>query len=47
MLVAAAAAVALFVGGTFVGQALNAKQFEQQQAASLAEINAAPDAQRL
>ena len=46
MLVAAAAAVALFVGGTFVGQALNANQFEQQQASSLAEINAAPDAQR-
>ena len=46
MLIAAAAAVALFIGGTFVGQTLNANQFEQQQAASLAEINAAPDAQR-
>ncbi|TFD80300.1 hypothetical protein E3T54_03460 [Cryobacterium sp. Sr8] len=46
MLVAAAAAVALFAGGTFVGQALNSNQFEQQQAAQLAEINAAPDAQR-
>lgn len=46
MLLAAAAAVVLFVGGAFVGQALNANQFEQQQAASLAEINAAPDAQR-
>lgn len=46
LLVAAAAAVALFIGGTVVGQALNANQFEQEQAASLAEINAAPDAQR-
>lgn len=46
MLVAAAAAVALFIGGTFVGQALNTNQFEQQQASRLAEINAAPDSQR-
>lgn len=46
MLVAAAAAVALFIGGSFVGQALNANPFERQQAARLAAINAAPDAQR-
>ncbi|MET0956317.1 MAG: anti-sigma factor [Cryobacterium sp.] len=48
-LVAAAAAVALFVGGTFAGQALYGDpndQFADQQAASLAEINAAPDTQR-
>ena len=48
-LVAAAAAVALFVGGTFAGQALYAnpeQQFAAEQAASLAEINAAPDSQR-
>ena len=49
-LVAAAAAVALFVGGTFAGQAIyggpSADQFAQQQAASLAEINAAADTQR-
>jgi anti-sigma-K factor RskA len=48
-LVAAAAAVALFVGGTFTGQAIfggQDDQFAQQQAASLAEINAAPDTQR-
>jgi anti-sigma-K factor RskA len=47
-LVAAAAAVALFVTGTFTGQALfgGDDQFAQQQAASLAEINAAGDTQR-
>ena len=48
-LVAAAAAVALFVGGTFAGQAIYGNpgdQFAQQQAAGLAEINAAPDSQR-
>ncbi|PXA68519.1 anti-sigma factor [Cryobacterium arcticum] len=48
-LVAAAAAVALFVGGTFAGQAIYGNpndQFADQQAASLAEINAAPDTQR-
>jgi anti-sigma-K factor RskA len=47
-LVAAAAAVALFVTGTFAGQALfgGDDQFAQQQAASLAEINAAGDTQR-
>ena len=48
-LVAAAAAVALFVGGTFAGQALYgdpSQDFAQEQAASLAEINAAPDSQR-
>ncbi|TFC04818.1 anti-sigma factor [Cryobacterium adonitolivorans] len=48
-LVAAAAAAALFVGGTFAGQALYgdpSQDFAQVQAASLAEINAAPDSQR-
>lgn len=48
-LVAAAAAVALFVAGTFAGQALYAdptEQFAQQQATRLAEINAASDIQR-
>ncbi|WEO76637.1 anti-sigma factor [Cryobacterium sp. SO2] len=48
-LLAAAAAVVLFVGGTFTGQAIFGGQndeFAQQQAASLAEINAAPDNQR-
>ncbi len=46
ILAAAAAAIALFVGGAFAGQAFNSSQFEQQQAAGLAQINAAPDAQR-
>jgi hypothetical protein len=46
LLLAAAAAIALFVGGAFVGQSFNTNQFEQQQAASLAQINAAPDSQR-
>ena len=48
-LVAAAAAVALFVTGTFAGQAIYGNpndDFAQQQAASLAEIEAAPDSQR-
>ncbi|MCU1447301.1 anti-sigma factor [Cryobacterium sp.] len=48
-LAAAAAAVALFVGGTFAGQAIYGNpddQFAQEQAAGLAEINAAPDTQR-
>ncbi|POH60469.1 hypothetical protein C3B59_16055 [Cryobacterium zongtaii] len=48
-LVAAAAAAALFVGGTFAGQALYgdpSQDFAQEQAASLAEINAASDSQR-
>ncbi len=45
-LLAAAAAVALFVGGTFLGQSLNTNQFESQQAAGLAQINAAGDSQR-
>ncbi|TFC42789.1 anti-sigma factor [Cryobacterium sp. TmT2-59] len=46
LLLAAAAAVALFVAGGFAGQAFNTNQFEQQQAAGLAQINAAPDSQR-
>lgn len=46
ILVAAAAAVALFVGGAFAGQAFNADKFQQQQAAGLAQINSAPDSQR-
>ena len=45
-LLAAAAAVALFVGGTFLGQTFNTNQFESQQASSLAQINAAGDSQR-
>jgi len=45
-LLAAAAAVALFVGGISLGSALNNTQFESQQAAGLAKINAAMDSQR-
>lgn len=48
-LAAAAAAAALFVGGTLVGPALygnSSEQFAQKQAAGLAEINAAADSQR-
>lgn len=48
-LVAAAAAVALFVTGTFAGQAIYgdpSREFAQEQAAGLAEINAAADTQR-
>lgn len=48
-LVAAAAAVALFAGGTVAGQALYgdpSRDFAQEQAAGLAEINAASDSQR-
>ena len=46
ILAAAAAAVALFVGGAFVGQVFNTNQLEQEQAAGLAQINAASDSQR-
>jgi anti-sigma-K factor RskA len=46
ILVAAAAAIALFVGGVVAGQSFNTNQFEQQQAAALAQINAAGDVQR-
>jgi anti-sigma-K factor RskA len=49
ILAAAAAAAAIFVGGTFAGQALYgdpADEFSENQAASLAEINAAADSQR-
>lgn len=46
ILIAAAAAVALFFGGTLVGQMLSTNQFAEQQASALAQINAAPDAQR-
>jgi anti-sigma-K factor RskA len=49
ILTAAAAAAAIFVGGTFAGQAIYsdpADQFSGDQAASLAEINAAADSQR-
>jgi hypothetical protein len=43
---AAAAALVLFVGGVFVGSAISGhNSFEAQQAASLAEINAATDVQ--
>ncbi len=46
VVVAAAAAIVLFVGGVFVGSALSGhNSFEAQQAASLAQINAASDAQ--
>jgi anti-sigma-K factor RskA len=48
-LAAAAAAVALFVGGTVAGQAIYGnpnEDFAQQQASSLAEIEASPDSQR-
>ena len=46
IVVAAAAAIVLFVGGVFVGSALSGhNSFEAQQAASLAQINAASDAQ--
>lgn len=44
---AAAAAVLLFLGGTFLGSTLAGNNsFQQQQASALAQINAAPDAQR-
>lgn len=47
ILVAAAAAVALFAGGTGVGIAVgNGSSAVQQQAATLAQISAASDAQR-
>ncbi|MDY7528966.1 MULTISPECIES: anti-sigma factor [unclassified Cryobacterium] len=51
LLAAAAAAVALFIGGTFVGLGLagtsgTSDSFAAQQAASLAQLNAAPDVQR-
>ena len=45
-MLAAAAAAALFVGGSVFGQTLNNSQFESQQAAGLAQINAADDSQR-
>ncbi|WP_104177927.1 anti-sigma factor domain-containing protein [Cryobacterium sp. Y50] len=45
-LLAAAAAAALFVGGSLFGQTLNNDEFESQQAAGLAQINAADDSQR-
>lgn len=46
LLVAASAAAALFIGGTLIGGVLSDNQFVEQQAASLAQINAAPDSQR-
>lgn len=46
VLAAAAAAVALFAGGTFVGQSLESDQFAQDQAAALVQITAAADTQR-
>ncbi|TFB73358.1 hypothetical protein E3O06_09060 [Cryobacterium glaciale] len=46
LMLAAAAAVALFVGGSFFGQVLNSNQFASQQASGLAQINAADDSQR-
>ncbi|MFO7690074.1 MAG: anti-sigma factor [Cryobacterium sp.] len=47
LLVASAAAVALFVGGTVIGQTFNdAGEFAGEQASSLARINAASDSDR-
>ena len=46
MLAAAAAAVALFAGGTVVGQAFTSDPFQQEQASGLAQINAASDSKR-
>ena len=48
MLVAAAAAVALFAGGTVVGQQFTDANYQNAmaQAASLAELTAAPDVER-
>lgn len=46
LLIAASAAIALFVGGSLLGSALTDNEFVEQQAASLAQINAAPDSQR-
>jgi anti-sigma-K factor RskA len=46
ILVAVAAAIALFTGGILTGQSFNTNQFEQQQATALAQINAAGDTQR-
>ena len=46
ILMAAAAAIALFFGGTLVGQSINSNNFAVQQASALAQINAAADAQR-
>ncbi|MBW8872622.1 MAG: anti-sigma factor [Leifsonia sp.] len=47
ILAAAAAAVVLFIGGAFVGSTLSGNNsYQAQQASALAEINAAPDAQR-
>jgi len=46
VLLAAAAAVVLFVGGTFAGQAFNDNQFVEQQAAGMVQITAASDTQR-
>jgi anti-sigma-K factor RskA len=46
LLTSAAAAVALFFGGLVVGQMIDTNTFDEEQATALAEINAAPDAQR-
>ncbi|GAA4143783.1 anti-sigma factor [Leifsonia shinshuensis] len=47
ILASAAAAVVLFVAGTFVGVALSGSDsYQQQQSAALAALNAAPDTQR-
>jgi len=47
LLGAAAAAIVLFVGGAFVGSSLSgSNSYQSQQASALAQINAAPDAQR-
>ena len=46
VMLAAAAAAVLFVGGAFLGQSFNNNQFESQQASGLAQINSADDSQR-
>lgn len=46
VMLAAAAAVALFVGGAFIGDSFTSNDFVDQQASSLAQINAAADSQR-
>jgi len=46
IVLAAAAAIALFIGGAVVDRAFNTDEFARQQAASLARITAAPDSQR-
>lgn len=46
ILMAAAAAVALFVGGNFVGMSIASNDFEVRQATALAQLQTAEDAQQ-